>query len=128
MQNVSPDLFFQTANAFQRTAALKAAIELNLFTEIGEGTTAQDLATRCKASVRGIRILCDFLVVIGFLSKEGDLYKPTPDTSVFLNKKSPAYLGSAVELLNHPTMMGAYEHLADVVRRGTTALPEGGSI
>jgi len=31
----SPQLFFETINAFQRTAALKAGINLGLFTAIG---------------------------------------------------------------------------------------------
>jgi hypothetical protein len=126
MTNVSPELFFDTANAFQRSAALKAAIELNVFTEIGEGSTASVVAEKCKASQRGMRILLDYLVVIGFLQKEKDVYKCTPDSAVFLNKKSPAYLGSAVDLLNAPVMMSAYENLAEVVRKGTTSLPEGG--
>jgi precorrin-6B methylase 2 len=126
--DVSPELFFQTANAFQRSAALKAAIELNLFTVIAEGATAKELAEKCKASPRGIRILCDYLVIIGFLKKEDDRYLCTTSTSVFLNRNSPAYLGSAIELLNAPTMMSAYENLANVVRTGSTGLPEGGSI
>jgi hypothetical protein len=41
----SPQLFFQTANAYQRSHALKAAIELDLFTAIAEGKdTVQALA------------------------------------------------------------------------------------
>ena len=55
-QQPSPVLFFQTINAYQRTEALKAAIELEVFTAIGEGkTTADKIAERCKASERGTR-------------------------------------------------------------------------
>ena len=69
----SPLLFFDTMNAHQRTEALKAAIELDVFTAIGEGNqTPAALAKRCKASERGMRILSDYLVVIGFLLKEGN--------------------------------------------------------
>lgn len=126
--NVSPELFFETANAFQKSAALKAAIDLHLFTEIGEGATAVELAKRCNASDRGIRILADYLAIQGFLQKEDKTYRNTPDSAIFLNQRSPAYIGSALELLNSPLMMGAYENLAEVVRRGTTILPEGGSV
>ena len=38
----SPELFFDTMNAYQRTAALKAAIELDLFSAVGDGATAKD--------------------------------------------------------------------------------------
>jgi hypothetical protein len=96
----SPQLFFDTVNAYQRTASLKAAIELNLFSLVGQGeNTSRDLAAACGASERGIRILCDYLVVIGFLLKEGQSYRLTPDSAVFLDKNSPAYVGDAIEFL-----------------------------
>ena len=66
----SPEVIFDTLLAYQRTAALAAAIELNLFRAIGEGLgDVPSLARRCEASERGIRILCDYLVVIGMLAK-----------------------------------------------------------
>ena len=37
MPQPSPELFFNTVNAYQRTAALKAAIELDMFSCIGQG-------------------------------------------------------------------------------------------
>src|SRR5688572_32694827 len=57
-QQPSPQLFFQTINAHQRTEALKAAIELEVFTAIGEGnTTAAQIAKRSQTSEKGMRIL-----------------------------------------------------------------------
>src|SRR6266404_2063065 len=71
----NPLLVWETFNAYQRTAALRAAIELDLFTAVGEGaTTSEDLSRRCNASPRGTRILCDYLTIIGFLSKNADTY------------------------------------------------------
>lgn len=116
----SPALFLQAVGGYQQSAAIKAALELNLFTVIAEGAdTVPVLADRCQASPRGIRILADFLVVAGFLVKEGDRYALTHDTFVFLNRRSPAYLGSAVEFLLHPVNVDAFRHLSEVVRRGT---------
>jgi 2-polyprenyl-3-methyl-5-hydroxy-6-metoxy-1,4-benzoquinol methylase len=117
----SPQLFFETANAFQKTEALRAAIELELFTAIAEGKqTAEDIATRIKASPRGTRILCDFLVVNSFLTKESNRYALTRDTAVFLDKRSPAYLGGALRFLNMPKTMDSYKQLAEIVRKGGT--------
>jgi ubiquinone/menaquinone biosynthesis C-methylase UbiE len=117
----SPQLFFETANAFQKTEALKAAIELALFTVIAEGKqTAEDIAARCGASERGTRILCDFLVVHGFLTKEGNRYSLTRDSAVFLDKRSPAYLGGALRFLLLPNAVEGYKHLAEAVRKGGT--------
>ena len=65
----SPALFFKTLNAYQETEALRAAIELDLFTAIDEGAhDAHAIGARCQASERGVRILCDYLTMIGFLS------------------------------------------------------------
>ncbi len=78
----SPELLFQTLNAYQRTAALKTAIELDVLSAIHEGAqTAPALAERLGTSTRGIRILCDFLVVSGLITKAGDRYALTPDTA-----------------------------------------------
>jgi 2-polyprenyl-3-methyl-5-hydroxy-6-metoxy-1,4-benzoquinol methylase len=126
--NVSPELFFETANGYQKSAALKAAIELDIFTLLGEGSTAKDVAKRCEASERGVRILCDFLVINGFLEKQGNIYRPTLDSSVFLSKKSPAYVGSAVQFLLAPELTSAFDNLAEAIRKGTTTTPQDGLV
>src|SRR5688572_22267091 len=101
----SPELFFQTVNAYQRTEGLKAAIELEIFTAIGEGNTRiPEIAKRCGSSERGTRILCDFLTIMGFLNKEGSSYNLTPDSAMFLDKRSPAYLGGAIEFMASPLL------------------------
>src|SRR3954468_13598644 len=95
---LSPERIFTAGNAYQQTAALRAAIELELFTAIGDGArTVPAIAAACRASERGTRILCDYLTIIGFLTKDAGGYQLTPDSSVFLNTRSPAYLGGAVE-------------------------------
>jgi hypothetical protein len=98
-------LFFETANAYQKTEAL-TAIELELFTAIGEGPqTIEDIAARCQAATRGTRILWDFLVVNGFLNTQGGRYTLTHDSAVFLDQRSSAYIGGAVRFLNLATTM-----------------------
>lgn len=125
----SPALFFQTVNAFQRTAALKAAVELNLFTAIGKDTpTAGEVAGKIGAPQRSTRILCDFLTVIGFLIKRDGRYTLTPDSAMFLDRGSPAYVGDAVRFLLSPMVTEAYADLAETVRRGTTILDQQGTV
>jgi ubiquinone/menaquinone biosynthesis C-methylase UbiE len=128
-QQPSPQLFFQTINAYQRTEALKAALELEVFTAIGEGnTTAADIAKRCQASERGTRILCDFLTVMGMLTKDGVTYSLTPDSAFFLDKRSPAYLGGTTAFLGSPMLTDGARYMADAVRKGGTALPNDGTV
>jgi ubiquinone/menaquinone biosynthesis C-methylase UbiE len=122
----TPERFFNSVFAFRLTEALKAAIELDLFTAIAEGnTTANQLAERCKASERGMRTLCDFLVVNSFLTKSADHYNLTADSSVFLNRQSPAYFGGAIEFLLSPTLREAFADLAGAVRKGGTTQEQG---
>jgi hypothetical protein len=76
------ELTYETLNAYQRTAALKAAIELDIFTAIGEGTnTAPLLAERCQGTERGVRILCDYLVAIEILTKQHRQYSLTEESA-----------------------------------------------
>ena len=118
----TPDLFFDLALSFERTAALKAAVELELFTAIGEGATTVDaLAKRAAASERGVRILCDFLTINGLLAKEGHNYRLTPVSATFLAKSSPAYLGGVLAFLASPDIVRNFDRLAETVRRGTVS-------
>jgi len=124
----SPVLFFDTVNAYQRSAAIKAAIELEVFAAIAEGNqTAQSIANKCGASERGIRILCDYLSIIGFLTKDDNGYRLTPDSAIFLDKRSPAYMGGAIKFLLSPMLTGGFDDLAEAVRQGGTVLPEEGT-
>ena len=119
----SPQLFFETVTAFHKTEALKAAIQLEIFTAIGEGNqTAAAIARRCQTAERGTRILCDALVIMGFLTKNASSYGLTPDSAVFLDRKSPAYLGSAVQFLVAPQALEGFQKLAAAVRKGGTAV------
>jgi ubiquinone/menaquinone biosynthesis C-methylase UbiE len=128
-QQPTPALFFETITAYQRSEAMKAAVELDLFTAIGEGNrTASEIAARCNASERGARILCDYMTTIGFLTKDGNSYGLTQDSAVFLDRRSPAYMGSAVEFILSDHIIGGFRHLTESVRKGGTATPDDGTL
>jgi 2-polyprenyl-3-methyl-5-hydroxy-6-metoxy-1,4-benzoquinol methylase len=125
----NPGRLFQTFNAYQQTAAMKAAIELDVFTAIADRqTTAEQIAQRAGAAERGIRILCDFLTVMGFLTKKDFHYGLAPDAAIFLDRRSPAYMGSAASFLDAPEMLKAFDDLADAVRKGGTTMGEDGTV
>src|SRR5580693_7664183 len=108
----SPELVFETLTAFQRSAALRTAIELKLFAALGDGPAdAASLARRCSASQRGMRILCDYLTVIGFLTKEDSLYSNAPVSALFLDPRSPACMASIASFLGDDAMADACSHL-----------------
>ena len=100
-----------------------------MFTAIGAGfETAEALAARCHASVKGIRILCDFLVIHQFLTKQGDRYGLAPDAATFLDKNSRMYVGGIVGFLLLPQMTQAFDNLTAVVRKGGTVMNTGGTM
>ena len=121
----SPAAIFGALNGFQQTAALKTAIELDVFTHIGAGAnTAEALGRACGCSERGVRSLSNALVALGLLEKLEGRYRLTRDAALFLDRRSPAYLGSIAEFVASPWQMENYSHLTAAVRRGGAAVEE----
>lgn len=123
MSEPNPVLIWDCVNAYQRTAALEAAVNLKVFGALGQqGATAAEIAARCQASERGIRILCDYLAVVGLIGKDGERYHHSPTSAVFLDPNSPASWARALRFLNTPRMLDGFRKLTTVVQTGTTAL------
>ena len=128
-QGPTPERIFQTLSAYQQTAALKAAIELKVFTSVAEGAdTAAALAARCETSERGMRILCDYMTVHGFLQKQDGRYSLTEESALFLDRRSPAYVGGVAEFVAGTHIVEGYRELTEAVRKGGTMLPAQGSM
>lgn len=125
----SPLPIFESLNAYQRSAAMNAAIELDLFSAIARGANTPDaLANECKAAERGVRVLSDFLTVQGFLTKERGRYGLTQNSAIFLDRKSPAYIGGAAGFMNSPILMDHFKNFTAVVKNGGSLDPEGGTV
>jgi SAM-dependent methyltransferase len=75
-----------------------------------------------------VRILCDYLCVQGFLTKEGRNYGLTEDSAVFLNRHSPAYMGGTLEFLLSPHITNNFTDVAALVRHGGTVQPGGSTL
>jgi 2-polyprenyl-3-methyl-5-hydroxy-6-metoxy-1,4-benzoquinol methylase len=128
-QQPNPAIIFDALNAYQRSFALKAAIDLDIFTIIGRGKrTVEAIAEATAASVRGVRVLCDYLVTAGFLSKHPDGYSPSPESALFLDRSSQAYFGSAAGFMLDPRLIEPFHNLSEVVRTGRTTLPGQGTV
>jgi SAM-dependent methyltransferase len=124
-QGPTPERIFQALNAYQQTAALKAAIDLELFTAVAETDgSAGAVAARCGAAPRGVRILCDYLTVSQFLTKSGGRYSLTEESALFLDRRSPAYVGGMTAFLTSPHLLGFFQQLTESVRHGGAAQPE----
>ena len=125
----SPALVFETLSGYQRTAALRAAIEIDLFRAVGEGPgEVAAIARRCSSSERGIRILCDYLTVLGLLGKTDGRYSLTETSAMFLDPRSPACLATTARFLGNPMLREPFDRLTEIVRTGRTVLPGEGSV
>src|SRR5512140_1352696 len=95
---LTPGLVFEMLQAHQRTAALRAAIQLDVFRAIGEGPgDVASIARHCSASERGIRVLCDYLTIYGILEKQDGHYRHSPTSAAFLDPRSSACLASIAQ-------------------------------
>src|SRR6202166_4826440 len=96
----TPERIFNALNAFEQTAALRTAIELDVFTAIGAGAnTAATIAAKTGTAEKGVRVLCDFMTIQGFLAKDQGKYALTPESALFLDRKSLACVASMAGFL-----------------------------
>jgi 2-polyprenyl-3-methyl-5-hydroxy-6-metoxy-1,4-benzoquinol methylase len=63
--------------------------------------------------------------VYGFLTKQDGKYSLTQDSAVFLDRRSPAYLGGTVKFLLSPDLRNNFAYMAEAVRKGGTVVGEG---
>lgn len=120
--------FFETFTAYQNTFALRTALELDLFTAIAKGAdTIESLSQHCNAAPRGIRSLCNHLVVREVLDKDGERYSLSEAAATFLDRGSAEFVGDGIDFLTSETLLQSFFSLTDAVRRGGTAVPEGGT-
>jgi 2-polyprenyl-3-methyl-5-hydroxy-6-metoxy-1,4-benzoquinol methylase len=126
--NLNPAPIFNMMTAYQQSAALHAAIELDLFTAIGEGHNHPvALANRCQCAERGARILADYFCAHGLLTKQEQTYALTPDSAAFLHRQSPAYIGGMDGFLNARNIRAQFDAMTAAVRKGGVAATDLGS-
>jgi hypothetical protein len=98
---LNPGIVFDMVQAHQRTAALEGGHRTGHLRAVGPGAGRRSVdRAACSASERGIRILCDFLVINGVLAKENGHYKHTPSSAAFLDPVSPACMASVAQFLS----------------------------
>jgi hypothetical protein len=121
-EHLDPSHIMQTASAFFGSKVLLTAVELDLFTVLGEEKlSAAQLGKALGLHPRGTYDFFDALVALRFLDREGDgpegRYKNTPQTAAFLNKKSSSYIGGLPEMLNS-RLFGFWNDLGTALRTG----------
>ncbi len=121
-QPLDPSQILQTATAFFASKTLLSAVELDLFSELGEKRlSARDLGERLGLHRRGRFDFLDALVALGFLHREGEgadgLYSNTLETAAFLDLGSKTYIGGMAKMLNS-RLFGFWNDLTTALRTG----------
>jgi hypothetical protein len=102
---LNPSHIMQVGMGFWASKTLLSAVELELFTQLGEeAMTGQELGERLGLAPRAIYDFLDALVALRFLDRDGDgpdgRYRNTPETAAFLDKRRPTYVGGLLEMAN----------------------------
>ena len=119
---LDPSHIMQTATAFWGSKVLLTAVELDLFSKLGEGAmTASQLGEALELHPRGTYDFFDALVALRFLERDGDgldgQYKNTPETAAFLDKSSSKYIGGFPQMLNS-RVFGVWNELGTALKTG----------
>lgn len=101
----TPVRIFATGFGFWESKILLTAVELELFTKLGDQSmTGESLGEMLGLHPRGIWDFFDALVALGFLQRAGTgptaLYSNTEETGLFLDKNKPSYIGGILEMAN----------------------------
>ena len=113
-----PDEWNDRIRAFQESRVILTALELDLFTAIGDGATASAAAGRMKTAARSTETLLNALAAIGLLSKDQDTFRNTAAAQRYFAGSSPD--NARMALLHTAHLWTRWSTLTDAVRAGTS--------
>ena len=118
---MNPATIREFAASFQKSRILLSGFELDIFTNLEEsGSSAGEIARKLHFDEHACERLLNALVSLGFLRKQSELYFNTEDSSTFLSKRSPEYLGG---LMHSNHLWNTWSNLTRVVKTGKSAHP-----
>jgi predicted O-methyltransferase YrrM len=117
------DELVQKARGFQESRILLTALELDLFTAVGRGGSAVEIARKLGTDPRATEMLLNALAAIGALLKTGDQFRNTPETARHLAAGSPEYAQPG--LLHTVHLWDSWSTLTEAVRKGSAVTEPG---
>jgi len=113
----------RTMSSFQESRMLLTAVELDVFTAVGGGASASQIAASLKTSPRATESFLNALVAMGALTKRDGIFHNTAATARYLAAGSPDYARPA--LMHTVHMWKAWSTLTESVRAGTAVAQPG---
>jgi len=119
---LNPSAILQTAFSFWASKVLLTAVEAGVFTKLADRRlTGAELGAELQFHPRAIADFFDALVAMKFLGREGDgpaaKYFNTPEGALFLDEKSPRYIGGILVMLN-ARLFKFWNDLPEALRTG----------
>ena len=114
---VLPDRLDQMIRGYWPSRCLLTALELDVFTAVGAGASAEQIATKLHVNPRAVAMLLNALVSLGLLTKRGEHYYNTAESARFFVQGSKDNHRNG--LLHLANIWHRWSTLTDAVRRGT---------
>jgi len=112
-----PEDLMQQIRGFQESRVLLTAIELDVFSAVGSGADAAEIAGRLEANIRAAEMLLNALTSLGLLSKENKIFRNTPLSARYFVKGSPDDARAA--LMHTVNLWERWSTLSECVRNGS---------
>jgi (2Fe-2S) ferredoxin/2-polyprenyl-3-methyl-5-hydroxy-6-metoxy-1,4-benzoquinol methylase len=113
-----PDDLAQTIGAFRESRVMLTAIELDLFTAVGQGGNAAQVAGKLGTDPRATEMLLNALTAMGMLAKQDGTFRNTPVAARYFVKGSPDDAQAAMMHTVH--LWDRWSTLTECVRAGTS--------
>jgi (2Fe-2S) ferredoxin/predicted O-methyltransferase YrrM len=114
---VLPDEINEMARAFQASRVVLTAVELDLFTAVGSGAGAPEIAAELRTDPRATEMLLNAVTALGLIEKRNGTFANTPMTARFLVEGSPDNARWA--LMHTVHLWPRWSTLTECVREGT---------
>jgi len=107
----------QLSGGYWSTCVLHAAVKLDLFTRMDQGSaSATDISRLTDCDERGMTMLLDALSAMGLAIKCDNHYTLPPHAATYLSKNSDSYLGHII--LHHHHLMSGWARLDEAIKSG----------
>ena len=117
-----PFEFQQRVRGFQESRIILTGVELDIFTQVGGGASAAQVAKKLGTDERATGMFMNALASLELLKKDGDTYHNSPLAARYLTEGSPD--DSRMALRHTVDLWRRWTTLTDCVRKGTSVTYE----
>ncbi len=117
---ILPEDVHATIRGFMESRAVLTALELDIFTAVGQGSSAAQVAKKIDADARATEMLLNALAALKLLAKSNGTFQNTPVTARFFTEGSKD--NARPGMMHTVHMWKRWSTLTDAVKAGTRVL------